>query len=404
VNIKGRILAAVWFRYIANYLDRVAMSFAGPSIMKSLHMAPNTFGVVLSSFGVGYLLAQIPGGLLADRWGAKPLLVIGPIFWALFTGATGLVATVAGFVIVRVCFGLSEGISNSSVFKAIGDNFNSQQRARAMSTCVTALALAPAFAGPLVGALLSVHGWRGVFVMMMAPALIAALVNYLLIPGSRLAPDIVRGAPLVDGEGAFTDVLRRPSLWLISISQFAFNIAYWGYLSWMPSYLAFGHHIDLKAIGPLGGIPYIFAFFGLLFSGWLGSTILHRHRPQMLACFHVLAGLSLFFAYRAGTLPLSLAGLSSAAFFLYGNLGPAAAIMLDLSPERSRAAYAGIVATAGQLGATVSPAIVGFLVGATGTFASGFGFMIAGLCVAAGCMIAVVPLLSGRPLQAVATT
>ena len=43
MDTKTKVVAAVWFFQVANYLDRVAMSFAGPSMMKSLSMEPSTF-------------------------------------------------------------------------------------------------------------------------------------------------------------------------------------------------------------------------------------------------------------------------------------------------------------------------------------------------------------------------
>ena len=395
MDVRMRLVGAVWFFQVANYLDRVAMSFAGPSIMKSLSMDPGSFGIVLSSFGVGYFLAQIPGGLLADRWGARPLLVIAPLFWALFTGVTGLVATIAGFVIVRTCFGIAEGISNASCYKVIGDHFSSQQRARAVGIWATAFAVAPAFAGPLVGTLLVAYGWQAVFFMMMAPALVAALVNYLVIPAKRSASSLG-----TDRNESFGNVLGHPSLWLMALTYFAFNIAYWGYLSWMPSYLALERHIDVKSIGLLGGIPYVCALFGLMLAGWLGSGLLYRYRPQLLAVSYLCAGISLFLAYLADTLPMSLIGLSSAAFFLYGGLGPFGAIVLDLAPERYRAAYSGVVNTAGQIGGAVAPVVVGFMVSETGSFATGFGFMIIGLFIAAACLLAVGRLLVLKPVAA----
>lgn len=403
MDTKTKVVAAVWFFQVANYLDRVAMSFAGPSMMKSLSMDPGTFGIVLSSFGVGYFLSQIPGGLLADRWGARAIMVIGPIFWALFTGATGLVSTLIGFVVVRACFGVAEGISNASCYKVIGDHFSSQERARAISVWATAFAVAPAFAGPLVGAILGDYGWQAVFFVMMIPALAAALVNYALIPAKADEP--AGAAQSGHGDHAsFGQVLQHPSLWLISLSYFAFNIAYWGYLSWMPTYLAREHHIDVKSIGLLAGIPYVFALVGMMIAGWLGSGPLYRYRPQLLVGMYLCAGLSLYFAYIADSLAMSLAGLSAAAFFIYGGFGPLGAILLDLAPERYRAAYSGAVSTAGQFGGVAAPVIIGFLVNATGTFASGFGFMIVGLCVSAACLLALISFLPAQPRPAAAGT
>ena len=394
---KTRVVAALWFFQVANYLDRVVMSFAAPAMMKSLSMSPALFGVVLSSFSVGYFLAQIPGGLLADRRGARAVLVIAPLFWALFTGLTGLVATIGGFIAVRACFGVSEGVSNAACYKLVGDAFSSEQRPRVVAVWSTAFAIAPAFAGPVVGLLLGAVGWRVVFSMMMAPALCAAALNFLVLPRKRSSE-----APASDATTPFTRTLRTPGLWLVSMAYFAFNLAYWGYLSWMPSYLALAHHIDLKTMGLLGGVPYVFALLGLLLAGWLGGGALYRFRPQMLAGAYFCAAASLYLAFNARTLELSVAGLSCAAFFLYGGFGPFGSIVLDLAPPEGRAAFSGIVSTAGQVGGIAAPALVGFLVSRTGTFAGGFGLMIAGLCLAALCQFGLIRVLGGRAAKRLA--
>ena len=396
MTTKSKVLAALWLFQVVNYLDRVAISFAGPSIMKSLSLGPQQFGIVLGSFSVGYFLAQIPGGLLADRWGAKALLVIAPLFWALFTGTTGLVAGIAGFVVVRACFGLAEGVSNAACYKVIGDNFTSQERAGAAAIWVTAFAVAPAFAGPLVGSLLTSHTWQTVFMLLAIPGLLVALVNFLAIP-SKVGRPASGAEPTQKAEPAMTTlrtIVRHPALWIISIAYCCFNIAYWGYLGWMPSYLASAHGINVKSMGLLGGIPYIFAIAGLILSGWLATTVLYRFRPHLLGASYVLAALSLYLAYSATTLTSSLAGLSAAAFFLYGGLSPFGAILLDLAPENARAAYSAFCSTVGQIGGAGAPVVIGFLVGASGNFAGGFAFMVIALCVGAASMLILIPFLS----------
>lgn len=384
---KFGLIFALWFLALVNYLERVAMSFAGPSIMSSLAMPAAEFGVVLSSFGIGYMLAQIPGGLVADRWGARTLLVMGPIFWALFTGLTGLVSTLIGFVIVRICFGLSEGLSNTSVYKAIGENFEAKDRARIIGICSTAIPIAPALAGAIVGTLLGVYGWQAMFFIMVVPALMAALFCFLFVPAKHLVPQSreARNEPRT----SFRELLRYPSLWLLSIGCFAWNIPYWGFLGWMPSYLSIAHHLDLKTLGAVAGLPYVFAFFGLLVSGWLGSWKLDRYCAQLAAAYFVGAAIFLFLAYQAVSLGWAVAGLSGAAFFLFGSSAPIGKLALDLAPERHRAAYVGIYNSFGQVGGAFAPAAIGFLVTQTGTFASGFGLMVAGLGAGAVCLIAI---------------
>lgn len=152
---KYQIIFAVWFMTVVNYMERVVMGFAGPSMMQSLHIEPKVFGAILSSFAFGYFLSQIPGGMIADRWGARRVLIVGPLFWALFTGVTGLMASVAALIVIRFCFGLAEGMSNASIYKVVGDNYDPKTRAKAVALWVTAFAVAPAFTGPVVGYLLS---------------------------------------------------------------------------------------------------------------------------------------------------------------------------------------------------------------------------------------------------------
>jgi sugar phosphate permease len=395
---RYQVVAALWFLQIANYLDRTVISFAGPSMMKSLSIAPSTFGIILTSFAVGYVIAQIPGGLLADRWGAKLVLVSAPVLWAAIIGLTGLAASVSSLIVLRIFLGLTEGGANAAGYKIIGETFNTQERALVGGIWGTSFALAPAFAAPLVGILLISHSWQSVFVVMTVPPLLAAVINAIVIPRSRRTdnpyPAADLGKPSV--RLPISRILRTPSLWLISLTYFFFNIGYAGYLGWMPSYLALQRHIDIKASGHVAGIPYLFAFLGLLVIGWMGSYRFQRHRPQLLAVAYGLASLSLVYAYTSSNLTSAVVGLSSAAFFLYGGITTWGAIVLDLAPASIRATYAGVVGTIGQIGAIAAPASIGYLVTASGNFATGFALMIAALGLAAVCVLSLARLTNNR--------
>ena len=384
---KWGTIIALWLLALVNYLERVSMSFAGPSLMSSLGITPAEFGIILSSFSVGYVVAQVPGGLIADRWGCKLMLVGAPICWAVFIGITAVVTTLAGFVIARVCLGLAEGASNTSVYKAIGDNFSARDRARVVGLCSTAIPLAPLLAGAVMASLLAAFGWRMMFIVLVGPALVAAAACYFLIKQPALP---VRSQQLeARGSGGLRDVLRLPNLWILSLACFAWNIPYWGFLGWMPSYLVMAHHVDLNALGGLAAIPYVFAFLGLVLGGGLGSGRIHRYCGEITALFFIFAGVALYIAYQEPMVPAVLAGLSGAAFFLFGSAAPIGKLALDLAPEQHRGAFVGAYNTFGHIGSAIAPAAIGFLVTATGTFAAGFGLMIVGIAVGAVCVTAV---------------
>ncbi|TCF98787.1 hypothetical protein BZM26_23110 [Paraburkholderia strydomiana] len=270
--MKGKkgILVAIWLLQVVNYVDRVVLGFAGPAMMQTLHLNPQTFGVILSAFAVGYLVSQMPGGWLADRFGTRVVLVVAPLFWALLTGLTGLFTGVAILVFVRFAFGVSEGLSNPAIYKLVGDTFDERERAQAVAWWATAIAAAPALSGPLVGTLLTSFGWKAVFVMLAAPAIAIAVLNAILLPKKA---EVARAVGTTDEVRIpFRILAQQPALWLISGVFCFWNAAYWGLLGWMPSYLALERHIDLKSAGMLGGIPYVFGVIGLIVTGWLGRA------------------------------------------------------------------------------------------------------------------------------------
>lgn len=394
----GKILAALWLFQFVNFLDRVVMSFAAPSIMKSLSMGPQSFGIVLSSFALGYFLAQLPGGLLADRAGARQVLFIAPLFWALFTGMTGLMSTLAGFVLVRICFGVSEGVSNAACFKVIGDTFAPRERSRASAIWITAFPIGAAFASPLIALLLTTLSWRRTFAMLAGPAIVVALVNYRFIPAVKRmrASEPTPGDPVVREKSlaALYFSLRSSSVWTLSAAYFCYNIAYWGYVSWMPTYLSTTRHINLKSMGLLGAVPYLAGLLGLLLAGWLGSSVFPRHLIHLVVTTFVLAGLSLYVAFHGATLFSSMVGLSGAAACLYAGLSNLGVILLNLSPSVGRATFSGVFVSCGQLGGIVAPAAIGYMVHKTGTFNGAFLMMIAAILIAAVCLVFLIPALA----------
>jgi MFS transporter, ACS family, D-galactonate transporter len=394
MSVKYRVLGLLWLMQLVNYLDRINISIAAPTMMKDLHISPGSFGFVLAAFTLGYAIMQIPGGALGDRFGSKAVLIGSTLAWSFFTGLTGLVESLGALIIVRVLFGISEGASNGPSFKLVGDYFTSRERASANGLYLTSLALGPAFVAPIAAWLLQLVGWQGMFFLFVIPAVLMGLLIYVAMPRQR--PGEVIHTEIRTATGApsgLGDVMRMPTSWLLFFAYMAFNVAFWGYLGWMPSYLSIARHIDLKHLGVAASVPYVFGFLGLLVFGGLGSRIFYRHRARLVAAGYVLAGIALYASYSAATPMGSIAGLSAAAFFLYGGFGPVWGIALDLTPDRARGAFSGFVNCGGQIGGIFAPIVVGIIVSRTGSFTGGFLFMIAGLAISALCFSVLHPIL-----------
>lgn len=392
MDIKYRVLWLLWLMQLVNYLDRVNLSVAAPTMMKDLSISPGHFGFVLAAFTLGYAVMQIPGGMLGDRYGSKPLLIGAGLGWSFFTGMTGLASSLATLIGVRVLFGAAEGASNGPAFKLVGDYFTSRERASANGLYLTSLALGPAFVAPIAAWLLGRVGWHGMFFLFVIPGVLMALLLFLALPRPGTGGVIHTEIRNAEGkQSGWRDVMRMRTSWLLFFAYMAFNVAFWGFLGWMPSYLSIARHIDLKHLGFAASIPYFFGFLGMLVFGWLGSRALYRHRALLVATGYVLAGLALYASYKAATPDGSIAGLSAAAFFLYGGFGPVWGIALDLTPDAARGAFSGFINCGGQIGGFFAPIVVGLIVSHTGSFTGGFLVMIAGLLIGAICFCTLHP-------------
>jgi sugar phosphate permease len=375
---QRRVLTLLWIEFFTAYLDRTNIAVAGPTLMKSLAITPQLFGYVLAAFTAGYAVMQVPGGILADRFGVRRVLVAALLVWSLFTGLTALAASAGALILIRFCFGLGEGIESGAHFRALGDTFSSRERSTASGILHTSLALGPAVAAPLAAAIIGAHGWQALFIWFTVPGVIVAALVWRYFPKTTGRPSSREAA------ASGNPLQRGPRLWWMFAAYLCFNVAFWGLAGWMPSYLSSERHIELKSLGVAASVPYLFGFAGLLVLGWVARTLLYERRAQLVAGAYVLAGLSLFIAFRAGDVVTCITGLSIAAFFLYGSFAPFWAVSLDLVPEGSHGAISGFVNLGGQIGGFFAPIAVGAFVGATHSYAGGFALMacalIAGAC------------------------
>ena len=361
------------------YIDRVVISVAGPSITKSLHLSKAEFGYVLSAFTLGYAVLQIPGGYLADRFGPRPMLIVALLVWSLFTGLTGIAASLAVLLAIRVLFGVGEGIENGAQFKLIGHHFSGQERSRAAAFFLTALALGPAIATPAASWILGKEGWQTLFFLCAIPGLIVAFLLYRYLPSDTASePEPVPA----NWRGAF-----GARTWFALAGYSLFNMAFWGFLSWVPTYLQEQRHFSLKNFGIYGSTPYLCGFIGMVIAGHLGSHGLFRARGLIVAGCYASAAVCLYLALHASSSIGCIAGLSGAAFFLYGGFGPFWATAIGIARPETRGAFTGFINCGGQIGGFTAQIAIGYMVDRMKSFDDAIIFMMVALFVAAASMI-----------------
>src|SRR3984957_13061890 len=95
--------------YLITYLDRVNVSSAAEGFGSDFHLSKTQIGLVFSAFAYPYLLFQIAGGWLGDRFGARRTLMACGLVWASATILTGMAGGLATLLIARLLLGFGEG-------------------------------------------------------------------------------------------------------------------------------------------------------------------------------------------------------------------------------------------------------------------------------------------------------
>src|SRR5579863_2211930 len=82
-RVRLLILALISFGTVINYLDRSVMGIAAPLVTRDLGLTAAMMGVIFSAFSWSYAAAQIPGGILLDRFGTRMVYLVSVSVWSL---------------------------------------------------------------------------------------------------------------------------------------------------------------------------------------------------------------------------------------------------------------------------------------------------------------------------------
>src|SRR5262245_11480892 len=128
---RHRVLGLLILLFAITYIDRVAISVAGPRMQEELQIDPVGWGWVTAMFTLSYCIFEVPTGSLGDRIGPRRVLTRVVLWWSAFTSLTGAVANYWLLLMVRFCFGMGEAGAYPNASTVIGSWVPARHRARA---------------------------------------------------------------------------------------------------------------------------------------------------------------------------------------------------------------------------------------------------------------------------------
>jgi len=372
------------------YVDRVNISLAIVAMTKEFGWNKTTSGFVMSSFFIGYLLTQVPGGLLAGRLGGKHVLAAGVLFWSLFTALTPP-AAYAGFAVliaVRIAMGMGEGVTFPSIYALFARWVPANRRSRAAGLVFSAIPLGVVCAQLATPQLVTSFGWPWAFY---AFALLGPLWWALWQPLTASSPvehPRVEEAELRElaGESAAAALPPAPSnrallgsaaVWAIVIGHFCSNWSLYVLLSWAPFYLLERFGVDFGAIGLYVMAPSIVSFVCLNGAGALGDALIARGlRVVSVRKLMQTIGFGGQIVALLALTQVETAGAAVAVMCMSTLFGAAVAAgyacnHLDIAP-RHAGALMGLSNTAGTIPGVLGVTFSGWLVDVTGSWSAVF--------------------------------
>ena len=404
-RIAYRLLPFVFLLYVVNYIDRVNVSFATLGMSADLHFSDKIYGLGVGVFYITYVLFEIPGALIVERWSAKKWIARIMISWGLVTMLTGFVHSAKEFYFARFLLGMAEASFFPGMIVYLTHWFCHRDRSRAIACLYAAVPVSSMVGAPIAGFLLGAHwpllsGWRWLFIIEGIPAVILGIATLLYLTDwpsqakwlpaderdwltGQLQAELAAKKKIRDYSilQAFCDgrVLLLTAAWFMALSGILGNIY------WVPTFLKRVSGFSTHAVTSLMILSGFVGFAMVLFNGWHADKTLERrwHAAIPIMASGVVYGVLMLAHDRIGyAVPLLLLGSA----LYYGFYPCFWSIPTLLLSESAAAATFGLINSVGQLGGFAGPYMIGYLNDKTRSLAGSFGviavaFFCAGLLV-----------------------
>ena len=379
-----------------NYIDRGAISYAAEAITREYGLGRAAWGAVLGYFGYGYMFGALLGGASADRWGPKRVWAVAGFAWSFFEAATAFAgdlglavfggSALAGFAVVRVLFGFSEGPAYSAINKTMSLWAAPKERGFALSLGLLSTPLGALLTAPAsVGLLLLTGSWRVMFVALAIVSSIALVVFLRMFTDRPSEHPRVNAQELATIRGPLhprhVDPERRPvaelnghasfranpTLIFNTIGYFAFIYVSFMLLTWTPKYLQDEFHVSLGSLWYLGMVPWVGPCITVLIGGRCSDWLLRRSgrltvaRGWLAAASLLLTGLCFLAIPHVHTVAavLSLMAIGNAI-----NAFPNSvywAVVIDSVPASRVGACSGAMHFVASTATVLAPTLSGYL-------------------------------------------
>jgi len=397
--LKGAwgMTALLFLFMLINFADKVVVGLAAQPIMADLHLSPEQFGLIGSSFFFLFAISAVIVGFITNRVQTRYTLLAMAIIWSLvqfpMLGTVSLEVLIACRIILGAGEGPAAPVATHAIYKWFPDSL------RGMPTAIIAQgsALGVIVAVPALNWIIVHYTWHWAFGALGIAGLL--WVGLWLVFGREgtLVDPPVGGAEGGAEHIPYRYLLACPSIIAACCAGFA---SYWGLalgLTWFTSYLVSGLGYSQELGGNLTILPWIFGMFVVLGGGWISQRLKKAgvssriSRGAFAAGTVMLGGTVLLFVRSMPTAELKLALVVFGAAIGSTIYVVTPMIVSELTPQPQRAAMLAITTSVVTLAGVLAPLAMGAVIQNAATPLAGYerGYTILGSLLLVGGLIGV---------------
>ncbi|MBI3695488.1 MAG: MFS transporter [Acidobacteria bacterium] len=353
---------------VMSYIDRTAMSIAGPHIMKEFGLSETQMGSIYSAFILTYALLMAPGGRLADRFGPRLVLAWMSIGAAAFTALTASAGRIGlgilpSFLVIRLALGVCAAPIYPACARMTANWVAVAHHARVQGIILGGAPLGAAITPILFAWLIGRYGWRVSFLL---AAVVTGALAFVWMAAVRDRPEGTRATVAAKRDPIpWGKLLADRNLVLLTLGYFCIN--YFEYIFFYWIYYYFG---EIRKVGAAESAAYTTALLLTMMAmmplgGWVSDRLiqplgLKMSRRVVSVVGMVLSAVLLYAGTNMKDAPVMVTLLSLALGFAASAEGPFWASAIEAGGGESGAA-SGVMNGFGNVGGLVAPVLTPYI-------------------------------------------
>lgn len=376
---RWKIMWASIIGYAMDGLDVLILSFAMAAIVSEFGLTLGEGGMIATYTLIGTVLGGYIFGIFADWWGRVHTFSLTIIIFSIFTGACAFADNAVHLDILRFLAGLGLGGEYGIGMTLVSETWPGAKRARATAGVAMGWQAGAVLAAILAAVVLPDYGWRGLFLVGVLPALLAAWARH----GIKEPPMWVKRKEMkkalqarkdagekltAEEEEQLTEAKKFPLAHLfadkkttittiaLTIMTSVQNFGYYGIMVWLPMILLKEHGLTTKSMSGWMIVTVIGMIAGIFVFGWLCDR-LGRKKPYLL--FYVCAAAMVYIYVNLGTPIALLFGGAFLGFFCNGMMAGYGTLLSENYMTDARSTAQNFIFNTGRAVGGFAPVIIG---------------------------------------------